>query len=277
MKLEELMALNAEEFVVFDTETTNFKATLPYGKIVEIGAVKVRNGEIVDTFSEFINPEMKIPKKIVELTGITDNDVKDADTIYPVLRRFREFCGKAVLVAHNAPFDIRFIGFYTNQILQPLLTHNVVLDTVKMDKELFPDENCHKLAAIAERLDITQEAAHRAIDDARVTALAFIKMREMLKEKIATFDYAYTTDVINIDVSLLKFRNMGDFKKEATKTRQELDRLYVTVYYSPTNTYGSIYYDRIRKSWYNKDLPENYCLDFNKVEEEILKIRKGVL
>lgn len=279
MKLEEYEALYADEFVVFDTETTNFKATLPYGKIIEIGAVKIRNNEIVEYFSEFINPEMKIPKKIIALTGITDEDVKDADTIYPVLRRFKEFCGNAVLVAHNAPFDTRFVEFFYSQISLPLETHKVVLDTVKLDKKLFPLAKSHKLCDVAERFGITQEAAHRAIDDATVTAKAFLKMKSTFQQKLAeqNLNFKYQSDVIVPDMTQMKYRRLSDFKKEGSKTRQSIDRLYVTIYYPPTNVYGSIYYDRTRKCWYNKDFPANYKLDFDEIERQVKIIRKGVL
>lgn len=277
MNKEMLEALNAPEFVVFDTETTALKTALAYGKIIEIGAVKVRNNEIVEEFSVFINPEMKIPKKIVELTHITDDMVKDAETIYPVLRKFKDFCGQSVLVAHNAPFDIRFLSFYLDQICMPMETDDVVLDTCKIDKYLFQDEASHKLEAIANRFGIIQESAHRAIDDARVTALAFIKMKELLQEEMTNYSYSYKCSKKHVDTSLLKYRNFGDFVKEGTKTRQPIDRLYISLYYPQDNIYGSIYYDRTRKEWYNKDFPTGYELDFKEIEEAILVLRKGRL
>lgn len=270
-------ALNAPEYVVFDTETTALKAALAYGKIIEIGAVKIRGDKIVDRFSSFINPEMKIPKKITELTHITDDDVKDAETIYPVLRKFKEFCGNAVLVAHNAPFDVRYLKFFTNQICMPFDTHTIVVDTCKLDKVLFPDAPNHKLCTIAERFGIVQESAHRAIDDAYVTGLIFIKMREILKDKLQNVKYTYECSKKVVNVDLLKIRRVSDFIVPAKKNKPAIDRLYVTIYYPCDNVYGSIYYDRTRKEWYNKDFPEGYELDFEKVEKEVLIIRKGVL
>lgn len=278
MNIEMLKALNANEFVIFDTETTALGAALAYGKIIEIGAVKVRDGQIVDTFSEFINPEMKIPKKIVELTHITDDDVKDADTIFPVLFRFRAFCGNAVLVAHNALFDTKFINFWLQQKCIPLTTHNVVIDTLVLDKELFPTAPNHKLATIAERFGIAQVAAHRAVDDARVTAEAFLKMRELLHDASCNYSYTYNCCSKKIDVAKLKYRRFGDFIKPGDgKKKGDINRLYINIYYPDDAVYGSIYYDRIKKEWFNKDFPCDYEIDFKEVEKTVLALKGGIL
>lgn len=272
-----LEALNANEFVVFDTETTGLGPALPYGKIIEIGAVKIRDGEIVDSFSEFINPEMKIPKKIVELTHITDEMVCDSDTTFPVLTRFKEFCGKAVLVAHNSSFDMSFLKFWLQQKSMTMDTDDVVIDTLAIDKYLFPDSVNHKLGTIAERFSIVQEAAHRAVDDARVTAIAFLKMKDLLKNEIAEHNYCYccTKNVINLET--LKYRRFGDFIKPGDKKKAGINRLYVNLYYPDDSLYCTVFYDRNRKEWFNKDIPENYEIDFTELEKQVLILRGGVL
>ena len=161
----------ADTYVVFDIETTGL--TAKDCKITEIGAVKIKNGEICETYSQLINPETPIPEKIVSLTGITDDMVKDKPSINQVLPEFLEFCKDAVVVAHNASFDCGFIRY--NATALGLEFHNKIADTLRMSRELFPNEQKHNLDAICKRLDISLENHHRAVDDATATAEAFLK------------------------------------------------------------------------------------------------------
>lgn len=264
--------LKADEYVVFDTETTGFKPDINYGQIIEIGAVKIRNNEIVDEFSTFINPGFKIPKKITELTGITDDMVKDCETIFPVLKKFKEFCGNSVLVAHNAKFDISFMEYFYSMKCQCLNTHCDVVDTLELDKKLYPDAPNHKLCTIAERFGIVQEAAHRAIDDARVTAKAFLILKEKYKglaENNNEFKYVTHNKIVNSNDLIIK--RVSDFIKEG---KYNINRLYINLYLPTEEIYGSIYYDRIKKEWYNKDFPSGYILNFEEIKKQVLIIRK---
>ena len=167
------------EYVVLDIETTglSFKTE----KITELGAVKIKNGEIIDQFESFVNPEKPIPEKIVEITHITDEMVKDAGTIAEVLPKFLDFLGDAVLVAHNANFDIGFIRYYAEQLGYKL--DNTYIDTLSLSKQVFPDFKKYKLGLIAEKLGIKVEVAHRALDDVLTLVKVFNVIIEQLKEK----------------------------------------------------------------------------------------------
>ncbi|MGN0242961.1 MAG: PolC-type DNA polymerase III [Lachnospiraceae bacterium] len=168
-----------DTFVVFDIETTGFRADR--NKIIEIGAVKIQNGVISDSFSEFVNPKEPIPFQIEELTGISDAMVMDAPEITEILPKFFAFCADAVLVAHNAEFDIGFIAH--NAKVQGLPFEPTYIDTVSLSRMLLPQLSRYKLNTIAKHLNISLENHHRAIDDAMATGEIFIKLLGMLEKK----------------------------------------------------------------------------------------------
>ena len=169
----------ADTYVVFDLETTGFSPIKD--KIIEIGAVKVENGVITDHFSTFVNPKVPIPFQITQLTSITDQMVMDSPDIETILPQFLAFVGDAVLVAHNASFDVGFIEQNCRyQDIQPDFTS---VDTVALARILLPTLSKFKLNVVAKALNISQEHHHRAVDDARVTAEIFVKFIEMLKER----------------------------------------------------------------------------------------------
>lgn len=167
------------EYVVFDIETTGFSPL--NNKITEIGAVKIKNNQIVDSFSRLVNPEVKIPQKIIELTGITDDMVKDKDTIDKILPDFKDFIGDSVLVAHNASFDMGFINKNFDDI--KISISNSVLDTLQLSRELYPELKSHKLNKIAKHLGVKLDNHHRAVDDSKATADILLSMILDLKEK----------------------------------------------------------------------------------------------
>ena len=169
----------ADSFVVFDLETTGFSAAK--NKIIEIGAVKVVNGSITERFSTFVNPKVPIPYEIEKLTHITDDMLLDAPMIHEILPQFMEFCRNAVMVAHNADFDMSFIRH--NCDLLGLECEKTVLDTVALARVLLPSLNRFKLNTIAKALNISLENHHRAVDDAACTAEIFTKFVEMLRER----------------------------------------------------------------------------------------------
>ena len=166
-------------FVVFDIETTGFSPTK--NKIIEIGAVKVTDGRIVDRMDEFVNPEVPIPFEIERLTGINDAMVMDAPGIEVILPKFLEFSGDAVLVAHNASFDVSFISH--NASVLGYAFHPTVMDTVTLARVLLPNLNRYKLDTVAKALGVSLENHHRAVDDAEATAGIFLKFVEMLKTR----------------------------------------------------------------------------------------------
>ncbi len=165
--------------VVFDIETTGFSATRD--RIIEIGAVKVVEGKIVDKYSTFVNPDIPIPFEIENLTHITDEMVMDAPMIDVILPQFLEFCKGCILVAHNASFDVGFIR--TKAAEMQIETDFTVVDTVGLARMLLPKLNRFKLNVVAKELHVSLESHHRAVDDAGATAEIFVKFIAMLKEK----------------------------------------------------------------------------------------------
>ena len=167
-----------ETYVVFDIETTGFSPVS--NRIIEIGAVKVEHGEITERFSTFVNPEVPIPFQIEKLTSINDSMVIDADTIEAVLPRFLEFVGDAILVAHNANFDVSFIKENAKRLEIPVgFTY---VDTVGIARTLLTGQAKYTLDAVAKTLGISLENHHRAVDDAECTAEIFVKFIAMLKK-----------------------------------------------------------------------------------------------
>ncbi len=168
-----------DAYVVFDIETTGFSPIT--NRIIEIGAVRVEKGKIVGRFSEFVNPQVPIPFKIEQLTSINDSMVMDSDTIEQVLPRFLEFSKGAVMVAHNAGFDMSFI--MENCKRQGIEQEFTYVDTVGMARMLLPGLNRFKLDTVAKALGISLENHHRAVDDATCTADIFVKFVKMCKER----------------------------------------------------------------------------------------------
>ena len=164
-------------FVVFDIETTGFSAV--NDRIIEIGAVKVEGGRIVDRYSTFVNPERPIPFEIEKLTGIHDGMVEDAEVIEDVLPKFMEFCQDCIMVAHNAEFDMSFIR--ENCRRQGIERKFTVVDTLAMARSMLPDLKNYKLDTVVEAVGGSLENHHRAVEDAESTADIFVKFVARLK------------------------------------------------------------------------------------------------
>ena len=169
----------ADTYVVFDIETTGFSPVK--NRIIEIGAVKVVDGVITDKFSTFVNPDVPIPFDIEKLTSINDAMVLPYPKIDVILPQFLEFVGDAVLVAHNAGFDVGFIGHYAEALGLPFSP--TVLDTVSLARLLLPNLNRFKLDTVAKALNISLENHHRAVDDAGATAEIFAAFVKMLRDR----------------------------------------------------------------------------------------------
>ena len=168
-----------DTFVVFDIETTGFSAA--EDRIIEIGAVKITDGAIVDRFSTFVNPEIPIPFEIQQLTHITDDMVLEAPKIEEALPAFLDFVGESALVAHNAGFDVGFIEQNCVRLGRSRTFTSV--DTVGLARVLLPTLSKYKLNIVAKALNISLENHHRAVDDAAATAEIYVKFIEMLKER----------------------------------------------------------------------------------------------
>ncbi len=167
-----------DEYVVFDLETTGLDKRKD--RITEIGAVKIKGGQVTGSFSTLINPGKDIPAKITELTGITNDMVKDSPSQQEILPAFVEFIGDSVLVAHNAGFDTGFLNNALKSIDVKL--HNTVLDTLELSRRLFPNLKKHKLNIVAGHLKIKLENHHRAVDDAKCAGEILLKCFDILKD-----------------------------------------------------------------------------------------------
>ena len=173
------------DYVVFDLETTGFSPET--NRIIEIGAVKMQNGKIVDKFSTFVNPQVPIPFRIEQLTSINDSMVIDAPVIADILPEFMKFCEGCVMVAHNADFDMSFIKKNCQRLDIPCKP--TIVDTVALARVLLPNLNRFKLDTVAKALGVSLENHHRAVDDAGCTAEIFVKFIEMLRERgMSTLD-----------------------------------------------------------------------------------------
>ena len=167
-------------YVVFDLETTGFNAG-GADSIIEIGAVKINNGEIIDRFDELINPQRKLPEKITELTNITDEMLKDKGTEEEAVKKFMEWTGNLPMVAHNAKFDVSFIVMAHSKYNMGEFK-NTVIDTLELSRALDTGYARHSLSALVKRYDVPwdEDAHHRGDYDAEGTALVFHKMLKKL-------------------------------------------------------------------------------------------------
>lgn len=172
--------LAEETYIVFDVETTGLSAV--YNKIIELAAVKIRGGEIIDRFEAFANPHESLSQTTIELTGITDDMVENAPEIEEVLRDFHTFMGDDILVAHNASFDMGFL----NEGLRKIglgEAKNPVIDTLELARFLLPQLKNHRLNTLCKRFDIELTQHHRAIYDAEATGYLLWKLLKETFEK----------------------------------------------------------------------------------------------
>ncbi|QUH22211.1 3'-5' exonuclease [Alkaliphilus sp. B6464] len=255
-KIKTLINSNNKEYVVFDIETTGFDYRAE-AKIIEIGAVKFNkvNDEYIlgDKFSRLINPEQSLTSKIIELTGITDDMLKDQPTYHDVLPEFKEFIGDAVLVAHNASFDVNFVSWYMNKLGIELI--NDVVDTLEMARDILVDMTSHKLNLVCEKLGIEQESHHRAVDDSRVTGEIFLKLLpNYIDNQIDLFSLSsqgfneinHSSTVAQVNPFTLTTNNPNEFveKKENIKIEKKDDGLdkKIAISSTPSITVESISY-----------------------------------
>lgn len=161
-----------KNFIAFDLETTGLSRD---DEIIEIGLVKVCNGKISDKFSTLIKPTKRIPKDIIELTGIDQNMVENSPVISEVIDNIIEFIGKDIIVGHNVGFDIDFISRF-------IKIENEFVDTLKLVRIFYPFSYTHSLGHLAKYLGINVEKEHRALDDAITTAKIILKMNEDIRK-----------------------------------------------------------------------------------------------
>jgi DNA polymerase III subunit alpha, Gram-positive type len=172
--------LATDTYVVFDVETTGLSAV--YDKIIELAAVKIREGEIIDRFEAFANPHHRLSATTINLTGITDDMVENAPEIEEVLQKFHDWTGDSIFVAHNASFDMGFLNVgYKKMGLEKV--KNPVIDTLELGRFLYPEFKNHRLNTLAKKFDIDLTQHHRAIYDAEATGYLLMKMLKDALEK----------------------------------------------------------------------------------------------
>ena len=234
-------------YCVLDLETTGFSAVTE--KITEIGIMKLKDGKVIDQFSCFVNPKKPIPARVVEVTNITDDMVKDAETIDQVFPKLLDFIEGSVLVAHNAEFDLGFLK-HNAKVLGYDFDYTY-LDTLSLAKELFPDYKTYKLGRIAKNLGFKVEVAHRALDDVDTTVKVFKVMLEKLKQRGAeTLEdidrYGSDEDAKSVEYKKLKTYHAIILAKDYVG----LKNLYKLVSYSHLDYFYKK--PRILKSLYKK-------------------------
>ena len=174
----ETRAILETDFVVFDLETTGAKA--PPCRVIEVGAFRVRQGQITEQFHRLVNPEMSVPWFISSLTGIDDEMVKGAPLFKDIADDLLNFVGDSVLVAHNAGFDMHFLNYEIGRVYEEYCVGNLCLCTVQLSRKLLPHVTNHKLKTLAEHYSVALINHHRASDDAKATAEIFINLLEMM-------------------------------------------------------------------------------------------------
>jgi len=222
-----------DEMVVFDLETTGLSNRT--AKIIEIGAVKIKAGEIIDTMDIFVDPECPIPHEITELTSITDEMVKGAPKEKEALSQFLDFVGDRLLIAHNANFDVGFIRVAAERHGMPFA--NTFLDTVGLSKYVNPELKKHKLDVIAKHYKLEDFHHHRASDDAATLARIFFVMLDRLRsEGIADFNSMIESMSEKTDPLKLKSYHIIIF----AKNKEGLKNLYKLISYSYLNYYKKV-------------------------------------
>jgi DNA polymerase-3 subunit alpha (Gram-positive type) len=170
-----------DDYVIFDIETTGLD---PFNdKIIEIGAVKVKNNKIVDEFNYLINPNIKLSDTIINITGITDEDLKDKMSIDEVLPKFIDFIGCLPLLAHNNSFDLSFINENIKKLNLNKL-NNTMVDTLELSRKYLTHMYNHKLETLKKYYNI-KEVSHRAVGDCRTTNYVYqeIKKKALISSK----------------------------------------------------------------------------------------------
>lgn len=264
-------------FVVIDIETTGFHPAKG-ARIIEIGAVKLVDGQITNHFDEFVNPEMKISTKITELTGISNEDVKEADTINKVLNRLYEIIDdESVLVFHNKQFDWDL--FLTTFFAKAgIVCSNPTVCTLKLSRQLYPQEKSYKLFDLVSKIktDISKDKTHRADYDAELTSYLLLDLKKQILEKDSSSNEAQMSLLPNskekqevvhnasLNTYEYKIRSINFWSKKFSNKLYE--RIYVYL------NCGIVFYDFHQKEWGAKEC--QFTLNFKAIERLVLNMLK---
>ena len=188
------MTYEHREFVIFDVETTGLSSV--YDTIIEIGAVKMKDGVVLDRFDKFINPHHELSEQTINLTSITDEMVQAADDEAVVIKQFRDFYGDRPLCGHNVQFDVGFVNAALKRCNLPQITQPVV-DTLEVSRLLHPEQSRHTLDSLCRKYNVVLEHHHRANQDAEATGYLMFKLLDDLKEKYHEDDLGKMNDFSN--------------------------------------------------------------------------------
>lgn len=179
------MKSNQMDFVIFDVETTGLSCA-GGDRIIEVAAVKIRDGEIIDRFESLVNPERYVPMMATMVHGIRDSDLVDAPKAADVMPQLMAFIGKDCLVGHNLRFDVRFLNHELNLLSLDEQSDDLTLDTIKMAKGLFPGLPSYALASVVTHLGVNPRTAHRAMADVLMTGDVFLTLLECARQRHIT-------------------------------------------------------------------------------------------
>ena len=266
-----------DEFVVCDTESTGFHASITtdsYTKLIEVAGIRVKGGKVVEEFSKLINPGIKIPKKITEITNITNEMVKDAPTYQTVLREFYSFCKEdnIPIVFHNASHDLNFLNYF-GQKAGCYTFGSMTVDTLKMSRHYLAGRKSHKLEEICKDYCILYENHHRALNDVYATYdfLKILLENERVKKDIlrspSINPIASKKRKENFKCEVLRY---SYWEKEIGSNKYQ--RLYILI--GDGEDRANIFYDFIKQDWGVKDSSFLGNIDYKVVKDALVAKRK---
>lgn len=268
-QMEMMALLGFNEFVCLDLETTSF--TSAYGEIIEIGAVKIKDGIITEKFSTLVKPRKvkKIPAKITEITGISTEDVADKPYMEDVLPELFRFIGNRVVICHNTGFDWdKMLTVFFNSL--GIVATNKTIDTIKLAKlTLIEKKKGFKLGELCEYLGIELSNAHRALDDAMATAQVFLALKNM---NIGKFEeITYIEPMVQSTPPSIQVKKVSYWVKEKPKAKtKEHERLYVNLFYN--GKFTGVYLDLLNNVWYaNPKMQLTQTINMKEIEKACIK------
>lgn len=261
--------LGFNEFVCLDLETTSF--TSAYGEIIEIGAVRIKDGAIVEKFATLVKPRKvkKIPAKITEITGIETEDVADKPYMEEVLPDLFKFIGNRVVIGHNVSFDWdKMLKVFFKSL--GIVAKNETIDTIKLAKLTLTDKKKNfKLGDVCNYLGVNLDNAHRALDDAMATAEVFLKLKAM---NIGSYEEITYMEPIEVNATpKIQIKKVSYWVKEKPKTKiKEHERLYVNLFYN--GKFTSVFLDVLNDIWYaNPKIELTQTVDMKEIENACIK------
>lgn len=258
----------SSEYVIADIETTGYSPKKG-GRIIEIAAVKFKDGKVHSGFHTYINPEQKIPKKITKLTGITDEMVADKRTIIPVMNDFAKFLGNAVFIAHKKSFD--WDTYLKPYLLQAgYAVNNESVCTVELAKVYYPELKSYKLDVVAEHVGVKIEQHHAGWSDVKALSEIVAHMKQLEFAPIEMKHHSenlslFAEEPIAESTTLETFRikNVSYWEKKVSS--KLMKRLYVTL------DVGTVFFDYNTNHWANKDV--NKTINFEEIEQRVLRFK----